>query len=59
MLQLIGEKTGAFTADHSEDENVFNDEKLAKYDVILMLNTTNNPIANPKARKFLKIYGIK
>jgi type 1 glutamine amidotransferase len=50
MLQLLGQKTGAFTADHSEDESVFNDANLAKYDVVLMLNTTNNPIANPKAR---------
>ena len=51
LLKAMGEETGAFTAVHTEDEAVFNDAELAKYDVILMLSTTNNPIATPQARK--------
>ena len=50
MLKLVGEKTGAYSAVHTEDETVFNDIELAKYDVILMLSTTNNPISKPESR---------
>ncbi|WDE98616.1 ThuA domain-containing protein [Lentisphaera profundi] len=50
LLQQLGDKTGAYTSVHTEDEAMFNDAELAKYDVILMLSTTRNPIASPKAR---------
>ncbi|MDD7987311.1 ThuA domain-containing protein [Lentisphaera marina] len=50
MLKLVGEKTGAYSAVHTEDEAMINDAELAKYDVLLMLSTTNNPISTPKAR---------
>ena len=50
MIKLVGEKTGAYTAVHTEDESMINDAELAKYDVLIMLSTTNNPISTPKAR---------
>lgn len=39
-LTMLGEKTGAYTADHSEDESVFEADNLAKYDAVIMVNTT-------------------
>jgi len=50
LLKHMGEVTGAYKADHSEDEAVFNDENLKQYDAILMLSTTLNPIAKPESR---------
>jgi len=50
LIKAMGEETGAFTAVHTEDEAVFNDAELAKYDVILMLSTTRDPISKPEAR---------
>ena len=50
-LKLMGEKTGAYSVVHTEDEKMINATELAKHDAVLMLNTTNNPISNPKARK--------
>ena len=39
-LTLLGEKTGAYTAVHSEDESYFEPEKLKQFDAVIMLNTT-------------------
>lgn len=39
-LKLLGEKTGAYTADHTEDESVFAPKTLNKYDLVIMVNTT-------------------
>lgn len=39
-LTLLGEKTGAYTADHSEDDAMFEPDKLKQYDAVIMLNTT-------------------
>ncbi len=39
-LTMLGEKTGAYTADHSEDDSVFEADNLAKYDAVIMVNTT-------------------
>ena len=39
-LTMLGEKTGAFTAEHSEDEAVFAPKNLQKYDLVIMVNTT-------------------
>jgi type 1 glutamine amidotransferase len=41
-ITLLGDKTGAFTAYATEDESIFEPEKLAKFDAVLMLNTTGN-----------------
>ncbi len=39
-LKMLGEKTGAFEAVHSEDDSVFESESLAKFDLVIMVNTT-------------------
>ncbi len=39
-MQLLGEHTGAFRVTHSEDYAMFEPERLADFDAVLMLNTT-------------------
>jgi type 1 glutamine amidotransferase len=39
-LKLMGEKTGAYRADHTEDESTFEPDNLKQYDAVIMLNTT-------------------
>ena len=39
-LTMLGEKTGAFTAIHSEDESMFAPNKLKDIDLVIMVNTT-------------------
>jgi len=39
-LKMLGEKTGAYTAVHTEDESYFEPHKLKEFDLVLMLNTT-------------------
>lgn len=39
-LAAMGRKTGAYTADFSDDYSVFEPENLKKYDVIVLNNTT-------------------
>lgn len=39
-LILMGEKTGAYTAVHTEDESYFEPGKLKQFDAVIMLNTT-------------------
>ena len=46
-LTLLGEKTGAYTAIHSEDDSHFEPEKLKQFDAVLMLNTTGD-VFTPK-----------
>jgi type 1 glutamine amidotransferase len=41
-LTLMGEKTGAYTAVHTEDESVFEPESLRQFDAVIMLNTTGD-----------------
>ena len=48
---MMGTETGAYSVVHTEDESMINPTELAKYDAILMLNTTNNPISSVEARK--------
>jgi type 1 glutamine amidotransferase len=43
-ITLLGDKTGAFTATASEDESMFEPEKLKKFDAVLMLNTTGHAL---------------
>ncbi|MCH2205534.1 MAG: ThuA domain-containing protein [Lentisphaerales bacterium] len=50
VLTFLGEQSGAFTATHTEDAEMINHTELTKYDTIIMLNTTNNPIAKPEQR---------
>ena len=46
-LMKLGEKTGAYTAVHSEDEAMFEPESLAQFDAVIMLNTTGD-VFRPK-----------
>ncbi|MAR13143.1 MAG: glycosyl hydrolase [Blastopirellula sp.] len=39
-ITMLGEKTGAFTAVHSEDESMFEADRLKKFDAVVMVNTT-------------------
>ena len=39
-LKMLGEKTGAYTADETKDLAVFTDKGLAKYDAVLFMSTT-------------------
>jgi uncharacterized protein len=42
-LIMMGEKTGAFTAFHTESEAAFEPDILKNFDAVLMLNTTSQP----------------
>ena len=41
-IAMMGDKTGAYTALHTEDESFFEPEKLKTFDAVFMLNTTGN-----------------
>ncbi len=44
-IQMLGEKTRAFTAVHSEDPVMFDADKLNQFDAVVMLNTTGDCLA--------------
>jgi type 1 glutamine amidotransferase len=44
-LKRLGAKTGAWSADHTEDPTTFTKENLAQYDAIVFLNTTGNALS--------------
>jgi len=46
-IELLGQKTGAFTTDVSEDISMFEQENLEKYDAILFNNTTGDLFLPP------------
>lgn len=52
-IQLMGEKTGAYTADVSLDMSSFDPDTLKKYDVVVFNNTTQLKFQDPKHRKAL------
>jgi len=39
-LTMLGEKTGAYSAVHSEDESMFEPDTLKQFDAVFMINTT-------------------
>jgi type 1 glutamine amidotransferase len=41
-IALMGDKTGAYLAHHTEDESIFDPEKLKEFDAVFMMNTTGN-----------------
>ena len=41
-LTLLGEKTGAWSAVHSEDDTMFEAENLKQFDAVVMVNTTGD-----------------
>jgi len=44
-IKMMGEATGAYTADHSEDPAMFDENRLGQYDAVLFLNTTGDCLA--------------
>lgn len=46
MLKRMGDKTGLFHVTHTEDESAFEADSLAKYDAVIMLNTTGEIFLN-------------
>ena len=53
LMELMGEKTGAFGVTLSRDMSVFTAENLKQYDAILLNNTTSLKFADPAARQAL------
>jgi type 1 glutamine amidotransferase len=47
---MLGEKTRAYAAVHSEDPAFFDAEKLAQFDAVVMLNTTGDCLAETKEK---------
>jgi type 1 glutamine amidotransferase len=47
-LQMLGEKTRAFAAVHSEDPTMFEADKLAGFDAVIMLNTTGECLSDSR-----------
>src|SRR5262245_2577655 len=48
-IAMMGDKTGAYTALHTEDETIFEPEKLRAFDAVWMMNTTGACLkSNPK-----------
>lgn len=52
-LERIGKTTGAWTVEHSDDEQAFRRENLKKYDVIVFLNTNGVLTEDPELRQSL------
>lgn len=50
-IKLLGQKTGAFEATHSEDIAVFEKDSLDKYDAVVFLNTTGELFLPPDFEK--------
>jgi type 1 glutamine amidotransferase len=50
-ITLLGKKTGAFTATHSEDPAMFDKDNLKQFDAVLFLNTTGDCLAPIKKDK--------
>ena len=55
-IKEMGEKTGAYTADFSQDMAVFTPDKLKQYDAIVFNNTTGLKFIDPAARQALLDY---
>ena len=47
-LQMLGEKTGAYTAVCSEDPAMFDQDQLQQFDAVVLLNTTGDFLAPRK-----------
>ena len=48
-MKMLGEKTGAFSVVHSEDEGMFEPEMLKQFDAVFMVNTTGE-VFKPKGK---------
>jgi type 1 glutamine amidotransferase len=52
-LRRLGERTGAFTSEESEDMAAFAPESLARFDAVVFVNTTKLKFENPTHRAAL------
>jgi type 1 glutamine amidotransferase len=52
-LRALGEKTGAFTIEATASPDVFRPERLAKFDAVVLNNTTGTLFADPVLRQSL------
>ena len=52
-FEMLGAKTGAYTATVSDDPAVFAPESLAQFDAVIMDNNTGDPITDPAQRQSL------
>lgn len=52
-METLGTKSGAFTIEHSEDPAVFAAENLARFDAVMMLNTTGELFDDPALQEAL------
>lgn len=52
-FEILGQKTGAFTTQRSDDMAVFAPERLARFDAVAFLNTTQLQFADLRQRKAL------
>ena len=48
-IAMLGEKTGAFSSVHSEEDSMFEPETLKQFDAVIMINTTGE-LFRPKKR---------
>jgi len=53
-ITLMGKKTGAWEATHTEDESAFEPDRLKEFDGVLMLNTTGEPFKPHNFNKLSK-----
>ncbi|CAN5369659.1 hypothetical protein BH23VER1_BH23VER1_22000 [soil metagenome] len=49
-MQQMGEKSGAYSMEHSEDPEVFRADNLERFDAIMMLNTTGEPFEDDERK---------
>lgn len=55
-IRLMGEKTGAYTAEISDDPNMFRPERLSRFDAVLMLSTTGELFDDPALKQSVLNY---
>lgn len=48
-MKQMGEKTGLFAVTHSEDPAAFEADSLKKYDAVIFMNTTGEPLKSDEA----------
>jgi type 1 glutamine amidotransferase len=54
-IAMMGEKTGAYSAVHSEDPNMFEADKLKDFDAVFMINTTGECLDEGDAEKHARL----
>jgi type 1 glutamine amidotransferase len=56
VFEELGKVKGLYTSEATEDPAVFTDEKLAKVDLIIFVNTTGEPVPKGAARDAVEKY---